>query len=70
MIVLFILGLMACCGASFYLGARVARADIDDAWENLDEEAWVEMLQRLVRARRAGRRLAAYWKRKRSIEES
>ncbi len=64
MIVFFILGLLACCGASFYMGIHVAQADFDDAWENVDEEAWVEMLQRLVRARRAGRRLAFYWKKR------
>ncbi len=60
MIVFFILGLLACCGASFYLGARVAQADFDAAWSTL--EGWEELSDQLVRARRAGRRLAAYWK--------
>ncbi len=64
MIVFFVLGLLACCGASFYLGVRVAQANIDVE----EEKAWVKTAFRLSRdletARGAGRRLAAYWKRK------
>jgi len=64
MIVVFILGLLACCGASFYLGARVAQADFDDAVDAEDVINFLEDARRLVHARRAGRRLALYWKRR------
>ncbi len=63
MIVLFVLGLLAACGASFYLGVRVAQADFDD----VNAEDVIDFLEdgrQLVRARRAGRRLATYWKRR------
>ena len=63
-ILFFVLGLLACCGASFYLGARVAQADMDDAVDAEDVIDFLEDARQLIRARRAGRRLAAYWKKR------